>query len=117
MFDAAKGTPGDRSHVLGPFPSRFVTGAADGEATDVDDLNSTLLEYANLIGILEATHDGTVHAFDDTRQRRFTLRRGERTSSGLASLPKSGTIVPEMGTVSRRPVPCYAPAAVARQER
>lgn len=44
IFDAAKGTTGDRGHVHGPLPARFVAGAADGEATDVNDHKSALFE-------------------------------------------------------------------------
>src|SRR5262245_55794579 len=39
--------------MLGPFPARRVRGAANREAADADDLEASLFEFAQLVGMCE----------------------------------------------------------------
>jgi hypothetical protein len=50
------------THVLRPFPSWFVTGAADGHSADLDNLEPAFVKDANFVGFFktfkyESDHD------------------------------------------------------------
>ena len=45
------------AHVRGPLPSGLVSGAANGHAADVDDLELALFECADFIGSFETLQD------------------------------------------------------------
>ena len=57
MLDVAARRSYGWADMRGPFPSRLVSGAADGHIADVNDLELSFLEGANFVRLLKTLQD------------------------------------------------------------
>jgi hypothetical protein len=92
VFDSASGEALRGSDVLGPSPARLTRRPTDGDASDVDDLESAVFVGSHLVGGLESLQDyvdgcqrapllgvgrGLVRTRSGRRRRRRGLVRSE----------------------------------------
>src|SRR4051794_24548419 len=57
MLDLARRLAKRGADMLGPFPARLISCAADSHPADMDELEASEIELADLVGLLEALED------------------------------------------------------------